>query len=66
VVRRRHKGVTLTDKQTAELYEVFDRIVDVNLAEPKVFVHRDYHSRNLMVSTPNPACSTSRTPCMAR
>ena len=34
--------------ETADLYEVFDRILEVNLAEPKVFVHRDYHSRNLM------------------
>lgn len=50
----RHKGVALNEKQTADLYDVFDRIVDVNLAEPRVFVHRDYHSRNLMVSTPNP------------
>jgi aminoglycoside/choline kinase family phosphotransferase len=25
-----------------------------NLAQPRVFVHRDYHSRNLMVATPNP------------
>lgn len=50
----RHKGITLTEQQTTQLYEVFDRIVDVNLAEPKVYVHRDYHSRNLMVSAPNP------------
>ncbi|MBN8281846.1 phosphotransferase [Zoogloea sp.] len=50
----RHKGITLTEQQTSQLYEVFDRIVDVNLAEPRVYVHRDYHSRNLMVSTPNP------------
>lgn len=44
----RHKGITLTDAETADLYEVFDQILEVNLAEPKVFVHRDYHSRNLM------------------
>lgn len=50
----RHKGVTLSDAESAELYEVFDRILAVNLAEPKVFVHRDFHSRNLMVSAPNP------------
>ncbi|MDD3352119.1 phosphotransferase [Zoogloea sp.] len=50
----RHKGITLTEKQTQQLYEVFDRILDVNEAEPKVFVHRDFHSRNLMLSTPNP------------
>ncbi|MFT4173354.1 MAG: phosphotransferase [Rhodocyclaceae bacterium] len=45
----RHKGITLSDKETAALYQVFDAILDVNLAEPKVFVHRDYHSRNLML-----------------
>ncbi|HMZ76364.1 MAG TPA: phosphotransferase [Rhodocyclaceae bacterium] len=50
----RHKGVALSDAQSQALYDVFDRIADVNLAEPKVFVHRDFHSRNLMVSTPNP------------
>lgn len=44
----RHKGVTLSEAQTADLYAVFDQILAVNLAEPKVYVHRDYHSRNLM------------------
>lgn len=44
----RHKGVTLTDKENAALNTVFERILAVNLAEPQVFVHRDYHSRNLM------------------
>jgi hypothetical protein len=28
--------------------------VDNNLAQSRVFVHRDYHSRNLMVADPNP------------
>ncbi|MDQ8022861.1 MAG: phosphotransferase [Moraxellaceae bacterium] len=50
----RHKAITLSDAETAQLYEVFERILAVNLAEPKVFVHRDYHSRNLMLSSPNP------------
>ena len=50
----RHKGITLTDKQAQQLYDVFDRVLDVNLSEPKVYVHRDYHSRNLMQSAPNP------------
>ena len=48
----RHKGVTLTDSDTATLHTVFERILAVNLAEPKVFVHRDYHSRNLMLLEP--------------
>jgi aminoglycoside/choline kinase family phosphotransferase len=25
-----------------------------NLGQPRVYVHRDYHSRNLMVASPNP------------
>ncbi|MBX3685222.1 MAG: phosphotransferase [Rhodocyclaceae bacterium] len=50
----RHKGVTLDDKQRASLDQVFERILARNLAEPKVFVHRDFHSRNLMLSSPNP------------
>jgi aminoglycoside/choline kinase family phosphotransferase len=45
----RHKGVTLDAEDTAALMDVFDKIIAVNLAEPKVFVHRDYHSRNLML-----------------
>ncbi|MCK0512111.1 aminoglycoside phosphotransferase family protein [Aromatoleum buckelii] len=44
----RHKGVSLDERQRAALEGVFDRILAVNLAEPQVFVHRDYHSRNLM------------------
>ncbi|WP_018609848.1 aminoglycoside phosphotransferase family protein [Uliginosibacterium gangwonense] len=49
-----HKGVTLTENEKNDLYGVFDAILAVNLAEPQVFVHRDYHCRNLMLSTPNP------------
>lgn len=44
----RHKGHTLDDAQRAMLDKLFTRILAVNLDEPKVFVHRDYHSRNLM------------------
>ena len=46
----RHLGVTLDDKQKATLGAVFEKILTNNLAQPQVFVHRDYHSRNLMVS----------------
>ena len=45
----RHLGRVLDDKQTATLEAVFRRILDNNLAQPRVYVHRDYHSRNLMV-----------------
>jgi hypothetical protein len=50
----RHLQRTLTDAQRASLEQVFAQILANNLAQPKVFVHRDYHSRNLMVATPNP------------
>ena len=46
----RHLGVTLTDAERADLDAVFERLLANNLAQPQVFVHRDYHSRNLMVS----------------
>ena len=46
----RHLGIVLDDKQTTTLRAVFDTILANNLAQAKVFVHRDYHSRNLMVS----------------
>jgi len=46
----KHLGVTLTDKQQATLEACFRRILANNLAQPCVYVHRDYHSRNLMVT----------------
>ncbi|HVN39356.1 MAG TPA: phosphotransferase [Myxococcota bacterium] len=50
----RHLGRTLDGAQRAALEDVFARVLANNLAQPRVFVHRDYHSRNLMVSAPNP------------
>ena len=50
----RHLGRTLTDAQAGVLAEAFRRILANNLAQPRVFVHRDYHSRNLMVCARNP------------
>lgn len=50
----KHLEITLSDAQQAKLAQVFDRIIANNLAQPCVYVHRDYHSRNLMVSEPNP------------
>ena len=50
----KHLGVSLSEAQTATLNTVFEQILANNLAQPQVFVHRDWHSRNLMVSDPNP------------
>ena len=44
-----HLGLTLDAPQTAALRNVFETLLANNLAQPQVFVHRDYHSRNLMV-----------------
>ena len=49
----RHLGVTLSARQQAKLEEVFARILANNLAQPGVYVHRDYHSRNLMRTEEN-------------
>ena len=46
----KHLDVTLSDAQNAKLETVFARILANNLAQPRVYVHRDYHSRNLMVT----------------
>jgi aminoglycoside/choline kinase family phosphotransferase len=50
----RHLGTTLTPSQRDVLDRAFRGILDNNLAQPRVFVHRDYHSRNLMLTEPNP------------
>jgi aminoglycoside/choline kinase family phosphotransferase len=50
----RHLGRTLTAAQAQVLEQIFERILASNLAQPTVFVHRDYMPRNLMISTPNP------------
>jgi hypothetical protein len=50
----RHAGVTLDPTQLETLSNTFRRILDNNLAQARVYVHRDYHSRNLMVCDPNP------------
>jgi hypothetical protein len=45
----RHLGLRLDAGAARDLALVFDRLVAVALEQPRVFVHRDYHSRNLMV-----------------
>jgi aminoglycoside/choline kinase family phosphotransferase len=50
----KHLGVAMRDEQKAILDAAFERILANNLAQPQVYVHRDWHSRNLMVSDPNP------------
>ncbi len=41
---------TLTPAQNAVMEATFAAILDNNLAQPRVYVHRDWHSRNLMLT----------------
>ena len=50
----RHLGVELTAAQRESLEGVFRAVLARNLAEPRVYVHRDFMPRNLMVASPNP------------
>jgi aminoglycoside/choline kinase family phosphotransferase len=45
----RHLGMTLEPESRALLDAAFRLLIASALAEPQVFVHRDYHSRNLTV-----------------
>jgi aminoglycoside/choline kinase family phosphotransferase len=47
-------GRHLGRKPVAALDTVYDALVQSALAQPSVYVHRDYMPRNLMLSEPNP------------
>jgi len=42
--------ITVTESQKAVLEDVFGILIQNALSQPQVYVHRDYHSRNLMVN----------------
>jgi aminoglycoside/choline kinase family phosphotransferase len=50
----RHLGLVLAPQQRELLERMFALILASNLAQPAVYVHRDYMPRNLMLSEPNP------------
>jgi aminoglycoside/choline kinase family phosphotransferase len=50
----RHLGIALSEAEREGLERSFALIIASNLAQPQVYVHRDYMPRNLMLSTPNP------------
>lgn len=45
----RHLNVELSDAQRGVMESAFQTLLANNLAQPRVFVHRDWHSRNLML-----------------
>lgn len=49
----RHLGLKLTAGQNQVLDGIFGQLTRSALLQPRVWVHRDYHSRNLMVTPRN-------------
>lgn len=50
----RHLGIRLSALQEQRLERCFQLLVESALQQPKVVVHRDYHSRNLMACAHRP------------
>ena len=50
----RHLDLVLSPEQRQVLERMFALIMASNLAQPAVYVHRDYMPRNLMLCEPNP------------
>lgn len=49
----KHLGIELNDQQKSVLKNTFDVLNQNILAQGQVYVHRDYHSRNLMITQEN-------------
>jgi hypothetical protein len=50
----KHLRIALTEEQKQTLEKIFQLLVKSALAQPAVYVHRDYMPRNLMLTQPNP------------
>jgi aminoglycoside/choline kinase family phosphotransferase len=50
---RRHLGMSVDAGERAMLDRLFEALVQSATAQPAVLVHRDYHSRNLLLSAEN-------------
>jgi hypothetical protein len=58
----KHIGLELTAETQGVLDDVFKLLANEALTQPKVFVHRDYHSRNLMTCRPDSSGDFSGNP----
>jgi aminoglycoside/choline kinase family phosphotransferase len=56
----KHLGLVLDESSRADLDGAFSYLIQAALEQPKVFVHRDYHSRNLMITDQD--CATTLGP----
>ena len=50
---KKHMNYTLSDDDENQLKNTYQRLIDSALSQPTVFVHRDYHSRNIMLCDDN-------------
>ena len=50
----RHLGLTLSEVERVMLEQTFASLAESALGQPQVAVHRDFHSRNLLVAEHNP------------
>jgi len=50
---KHHLEYKISDKEVEDLNLIFDEIIENNVQQPSVFVHRDFHSRNLMITPDN-------------
>ena len=50
---KKHLKIELSKLQDTQIQQAFELIIQNNLAQAKVYVHRDYHSRNLMLTEKN-------------
>ena len=49
----KHLNYEMTEKEVQDLNHIFDSLIENILQQPTVFVHRDFHSRNLMITPDN-------------
>ena len=49
----RHLGLTIETRERAMLEGLFESLVEATVSQPACFVHRDYHSRNLLLTPEN-------------
>ena len=50
---KKYKKIELTNQENEELLTCFEKIIKKVSKQEKFFVHRDYHSRNLMIQKSN-------------
>ena len=49
----RHLGLTIDARERAMLSRLFESLAEAAVSQPACFVHRDYHSRNLLITPEN-------------